>query len=49
MKTYEFIVTVKTTVEAFNENDAKEIIHDNLDPGTTPGMTIEDVKIKLVK
>lgn len=49
MNKYRFILAVEVEVEAFDENDAKDIIHDNFGPGEDCGVEIKALAVKETK
>lgn len=49
MNTYRFVLAVEVEVEAFDEDDAKDLINDNFGPGDDCGVTIKGLAIKEVK
>lgn len=49
MNTYEVEVHIKVQVEAYDENDAKEIIVDTFGPGEECGVTILTSSIRTIQ
>lgn len=45
METYRFTVKVEVEVEAYNADDAKEIVEDVFGLGNDCGLTVTDMKI----
>lgn len=43
MNTYEYVVELKVSVEAFDESDAKDLLEDAFGLGEDCGVTIESV------
>lgn len=46
MNQYTFTVCLEVKVEAFDESDAKDILHDTFDPGAECGVEITKLTIK---
>lgn len=46
MNRYTYTVCLTVEVEAFDEGDAEDILHDNFDPGSDCGVEIKAVDIK---
>ena len=46
METYEFEVTLRVKVDAFDRGDAKELVEDVFGPGSDCGVEVIDFNIK---
>jgi hypothetical protein len=46
MDTYTFTVSLEVQVEAFSEDDAKELVEDVFGPGSDCGVEVVDFNIK---
>lgn len=46
METYEFEVTLRVSVEAFDQSDAKELVEDVFGPGSDCGIEVTNFNIK---
>lgn len=49
MKQFRYIVMLQVEVEAYNADDAKEILEDTFSEGEEVGVTITDVVVKEAK
>ena len=49
MKTFKYIVVLQVEVDAYLDEDARDVLLDTFGPGEDGGIKIEDVTIKGVK
>ena len=49
METYDFEVLLKVQVNAFNRNDAYEIVHDTFGEGNACGLDVVDFEVTHVE